>query len=63
MPTYEYECRECGKVSEFIQSFSEGYKRKCPECGKLKLKRMISTRVGLIFKGPGFYVNDYPKEK
>jgi putative FmdB family regulatory protein len=63
MPTYEYECRECDKRCEFFQGIKEGAKRKCPACGKLKLKRIISGRVGLIFKGEGFYVNDYPKDK
>jgi putative FmdB family regulatory protein len=63
LPRYEYECHACKARHEFLQSFSEGAKRKCPSCGKLRLKKMISGGVGLIFKGEGFYVNDYPKDK
>lgn len=63
MPTYEYECRECGERCEFLQSFKEGAKRKCPECGRLKLKRLISKGVGVIFKGSGFYETDYKRKK
>lgn len=33
--------------------------KKCPECGKMKLKRLIGTGAGIIFKGPGFYETDY----
>ena len=33
--------------------------RKCPQCGKLKLKRLIGTGAGIIFKGSGFYQTDY----
>ena len=34
-------------------------KRKCPECSKLKLKRLIGTGSGVLFKGSGFYETDY----
>jgi len=34
--------------------------RKCPKCGKNKVRRLISTGAGLIFKGSGFYTTDYP---
>src|SRR3954468_11436201 len=33
--------------------------RKCPKCGKRKVKRLIGTGAGLIFKGSGFYITDY----
>jgi predicted nucleic acid-binding Zn ribbon protein len=36
--------------------------RKCPECGKLKLQRLIGTGAGIIFKGSGFYETDYRSE-
>jgi predicted nucleic acid-binding Zn ribbon protein len=38
-------------------------KRKCPECGKQKLIRLIGPGAGIIFKGPGFYETDYKKKK
>jgi putative FmdB family regulatory protein len=42
MIRYEYECQACGKISEFLQSIHEKPKRKCRECRKLKLERLIS---------------------
>jgi putative FmdB family regulatory protein len=59
MPTYDYECRACGKSFEFFQSISEPPKTKCPACRKRKLERQLGTGVGFLFKGPGFYVTDY----
>ena len=59
MPTYDYECGACGEACEFFQPISEAPKRKCPNCGKLKLKRLIGAGAGLIFKGSGFYITDY----
>ncbi len=59
MPTYEYECRACGLAFEKFQSMTAGHLRKCPKCGKLKIKRLIGTGAGLIFKGSGFYGTDY----
>jgi putative FmdB family regulatory protein len=59
MPTYEYECTACGKHLEHFQSMKDAPIRKCPKCGKLRLKRLISGGVGVIFKGSGFYTTDY----
>ena len=59
MPTYEYECRGCGHAFELFQQMSDPVKRKCPECRKLSLKRLIGTGSGVIFKGGGFYETDY----
>mgnify|MGYP001192038431 CR=1 FL=1 len=61
MPTYEYKCQECGEAFEFLQSFSDSPKRKCPACGRHRLKKLISGGAGLIFKGSGFYITDYRK--
>ncbi len=58
MPIYEYVCGACGEESEFLQKMSEGPKRKCPECGALKLKRKISA-VGFRLKGGGWYETDF----
>ncbi len=44
---------------EEFQSMSAKPLRKCPDCGKLKLKRLIGTGAGIIFKGSGFYETDY----
>lgn len=59
MPTYEYQCEACDHRFEEFQSMSAKPLRKCPECGKLKLKRLIGTGAGIIFKGSGFYQTDY----
>ena len=59
MPTYDYRCAECGHELELFQSISESPKRKCPECGRLKLRRVIGTGAAIIFKGSGFYQTDY----
>jgi len=62
MPTYEYVCRKCGHEFELFQQMSAPVKRKCPECGALKLERLIGTGAGVIFKGGGFYETDYRSE-
>jgi len=62
MPTYEYMCEECGFELEKFQSIMAKPLRKCPECGKLKLQRLIGTGAGIIFKGSGFYETDYRSE-
>ena len=59
MPTYDYECDGCGHEFELFQSISEAVKRKCPECSKLKLRRLFGTGAAVVFKGSGFYETDY----
>ncbi len=62
MPTYGYACAECGHEFEQFQSIKAKPLRKCPECGKSALKRLIGTGAGIIFKGSGFYQTDYRSE-
>lgn len=59
MPTYDYRCGACDAAMEIFQPITESARRKCPECGALKLKRLIGAGAGLIFKGSGFYTTDY----
>jgi putative FmdB family regulatory protein len=59
VPTYNYECNACGHAFELFQSMTAGVKRKCPECGKQKLQRLIGAGAGILFKGSGFYETDY----
>lgn len=59
MPTYDYECDACGHKFELFQSFSAPLEKKCPECGKLKLRRLFGTGAAIVFKGSGFYQTDY----
>ncbi len=58
MPIYEYICTACGGKLEIIQSFSEKAKRKCGECGELKLKKIISMNA-FHLKGGGWYKEGY----
>ncbi len=62
MPTYDYECDQCGHTFELFQSISDSVKRKCPECGKSKLRRLFGTGAAIVFKGSGFYQTDYRSE-
>jgi putative FmdB family regulatory protein len=62
MPTYDYECDACGHSFELFQSISEPVKKKCPECGKSKLRRLFGTGAAVMFKGSGFYQTDYRSE-
>src|SRR5262245_934262 len=59
MPTYDYRCDACGHEFEEFQSITASPLKKCPQCGKAKLKRLIGTGAGIIFKGSGFYETDY----
>lgn len=65
MPTYDYECEnhECEHKFEHFQSITSPLLKKCPKCNKLKLVRLIGSGGGVIFKGEGFYENDYKKKK
>lgn len=60
MPIYEYNCSNCGRF-EIEQSIKDQPLKHCPDCGA-KVQRLISKNVGIIFKGPGFYINDSKKE-
>jgi putative FmdB family regulatory protein len=58
MPTYTYQCENCGVRFERRQKFSEKPLTRCPECSK-KTLRKIYTPVGIVFKGSGFYATDH----
>ena len=59
MPTYDYRCNNCDHEFELFQAMSAGVKKKCPECKKMTLERLIGTGAAVIFKGSGFYETDY----
>ena len=59
MPTYDYECDACQHAFELFQGINDPVKKKCPECGKLKLRRLFGTGSAIVFKGSGFYQTDY----
>lgn len=62
MPTYEYECDACEHRFELFQTITEPVKRKCPACGRMKLRRLFGTGAAVLFKGSGFYQTDYRSE-
>jgi putative FmdB family regulatory protein len=57
MPTYEYECKDCGYSFDVFQRMSDDPLKICPQCGK-EVRRVINGGTGVIFKGSGFYVTD-----
>jgi putative FmdB family regulatory protein len=59
MPTYDYVCDGCGHEFELFQMMTDPVKRKCPECAKPKLRRLIGTGGAIIFRGSGFFETDY----
>jgi putative FmdB family regulatory protein len=66
MPTYEYICEKCDHQFDVFQSIKDKPLTVCPEekCrlkkwGKGKVKKMIGSGAGIIFKGSGFYITDY----
>ena len=61
MPTYQYQCKNCGHELEELQSMTEPPLVRCPNCKNDTLVRVISSGSGLIFKGSGFYLTDYKK--
>ena len=61
MPRYDYQCTECNHLFELKQGFDAETVTDCPKCGKIA-ERQISL-VPVIFKGSGWYVNDYGKKK
>jgi len=62
MPIYEYRCGSCSHELEALQKISDSPLRKCPECGKLTLRRLISAPVFRL-KGGGWYETDFKGDK
>jgi len=62
MPTYDYECEKCKDKFEVFQSITAEPLGECPKC-KGKVRRLIGSGAGIIFKGSGFYQTDYKNKK
>lgn len=60
MPLYTYRCNKCNYTFEANQRMSDSPLKECPSCGLDELRRVINS-VGVVFKGPGFYVTDSRK--
>jgi len=61
MPTYDYECPQCGTF-ELFQRITEDPMEHCPTCQN-KVRRLIGSGGGILFKGSGFYETDYRSEE
>ena len=62
MPTYEYQCDACNHNFDEFQSMKDEPLKKCPKCGKKKLRRLFGAGAAILFKGSGFYQTDYRSE-
>ena len=62
MPIFEYKCEKCGRVEEFLVLPGEKEPLTCRYCGG-RLVKLPPQHVGFVFKGSGFYVNDYKKKE
>jgi putative FmdB family regulatory protein len=62
MPTYDYVCDACDHKFELFQPITAEPEKKCPECKKPKLRRLIGAGAAIVFKGSGFYQTDYRSE-
>ena len=61
MPIYEYECNNCGHTLDALQKISDSPMRKCPECGRMKLRRLVSAPKFRL-KGEGWYETDFKSD-
>jgi putative FmdB family regulatory protein len=62
MPFYEYQCSSCGHHHEELQKVTDPPLRKCPDCGRGALKRLVSAPVFRL-KGGGWYETDFKGAK
>lgn len=58
MPFYDYKCTGCDNTFETFHSISESPAIVCPKCG-VEARKLITSNVGIAFKGSGFHINDY----
>ena len=68
MPNYNYKCSNCNKLYTVFQSIKDDAYKNCNQLSENsdcegKVFRLISSNTGLIFKGTGFYLNDYSRKK
>jgi len=59
--TYTYECEACQHLFDTQQSMNDAPLKKCPECNKMKLVKIITGIGGIKLKGTGFHDTDYNK--
>ena len=62
MPFYEYQCSACGAQVEVLQKITDAPLKKCPECGKARMAKLVSAPVFRL-KGGGWYETDFKSDK
>ena len=62
MPFYEYQCNNCGHTLEAMQKITEAPLKKCPDCGKPQLQKLMSAPVFRL-KGGGWYETDFKSDQ
>ncbi len=63
MPTYDYRCEGCGYELAVFHGITEDPRKKCPKCHEDRLRRLIGSGGGIIFRGSGFYETDYKRSR
>jgi len=43
MPIYEYKCKKCGHVTEFLEKSSSPQKHICEKCKSQDLQKLLSS--------------------
>ncbi|WP_018140669.1 FmdB family zinc ribbon protein [Thioalkalivibrio sp. ALJ7] len=61
MPIYEYQCKQCGELSEILQKVSDPPATTCPACGAEALTKQVSA-AGFRLAGGGWYETDFKKD-
>ena len=62
VPTYDYICKKCEASFELRLKFSDDVDQPCiiDGCGEIATRQF--SAVPIVFKGGGWYVNDYGKK-
>lgn len=62
MPIYRYECTDCGAVFRVFHRDKNGGPVECTHC-KSQITKQLLPRIGVIYKGNGYYRTDYQNKK
>ena len=63
MPLFNFKCKTCGHIEEFLISPSKKLDEKCAKCDNPDWEKQFTKRMGVVFKGSGFYVSDNRNSK
>jgi len=62
MPFYRYECSRCGEIFKVLHQNGDRASAVCPACGSAQTRRLL-PRIGVVYKGSGYYSTDYRGRK